>query len=112
MTEAKSSGEPESPRLAKLLEMAQANPRNVMTLYGIAMEYRSLGRLDDCIGTLERLLDVDPGHVPTHQQLGYALTQAGRVDRAREVFRRGIDLARAAGNAKAQDEMAEALAKL
>lgn len=109
-TEACGGGD--SSRLAQLMRLAEANPKNILALYGIAMEYRSMGRREECIGALRRVLEVDPAHVATHQQLGTALAETGRIDEARSVLRQGIEHAMRLGNMKAHGEMSEVLARL
>jgi tetratricopeptide (TPR) repeat protein len=101
---------PDSERLKALLAMVEADPSRSFTWYGIAMEYRSLGRIDDAIAAFRRLLAQDPRYVPAYHQLGLTLRDASRHDEARDTFRRGIELAGQVGNTHAQGEMEETLA--
>ena len=102
----------ESDRLKALLKFAESDPKNSFTWYGIAMEYRSLGRIEDSIATFQKLLALDPRYVPAYHQLGLTLRDAHRTPEAREIFQKGIQMAGEVGNEHAQSEMRETLENL
>jgi tetratricopeptide (TPR) repeat protein len=104
--------QPDSDRLKALLQMANHDPSKSFTWYGIAMEYRSLGRTDDAIATFRKLIAQDPKYVPAYHQCGLTLRDAGRVDEAKQLFREGIEMAGKVGNQHAQGEMQETLDNL
>lgn len=99
----------ESDRLKALRAMAQRDPSRAFTWYGIAMEYRSLGRMDDAVATFRKLIGLDATYVPAYHQLGLTLRDSGRSEEARGAFREGIAVAERAGNGHAAGEMQEAL---
>jgi tetratricopeptide (TPR) repeat protein len=99
----------ESERLKNLLLLAERDPAKGFTWYGIAMEYRSLGRVDDAIATFKKLIGLDPKYVPAYHQMGLTLRDAGRLDEAKAAFREGIGMAEKVGNGHAAGEMQEAL---
>ena len=99
----------ESDRLKALLAMAERDPSKAFTWYGIAMEYRSLGRVDDAVATFRKLIGLDPKYVPAYHQLGLMLRDAGRVPEARAVLTEGVAMAEKVGNGHAAGEMGEAL---
>jgi tetratricopeptide (TPR) repeat protein len=80
--------------------------------YGLAMEYRSLGRHDDALATFERLREADPGYVPMYLMCGQMLQGLGRAEDARAWLSSGIAAARAKGDAHALSELEGALATL
>lgn len=100
---------PESDRLKALLALAERDPAKAFTWYGIAMEYRSLGRVDDAVSTFRKLIGLDPKYVSAYHQLGLMLRDAGRGAEAREVLTEGVAMAERVGNGHAAGEMAEAL---
>ena len=102
----------ESDRLKALLAMAERDPSKAFTWYGIAMEYRSLGRVDDAVATFKKLIGLDPKYVPAYHQLGVMLKDAGREDEARPILREGITMAERVGNGHAAGEMTEVLENL
>lgn len=103
---------PTSDRLNALLAMAQADPAKAFTWYGIAMEYKSLGRPDDAVTTFQKLIQLDPRYVPAYHMLGRLLVELGRTDEARTVLNTGVETARQTGNAHAQGEMEGVLESL
>lgn len=99
----------ESDRLKALLAMAERQPVKPFTWYGIAMEYRSLGRIDDAVATFKKLIGSDPNYVAAYHQLGLMLRDAGRTDEARDALKEGVTIAERVGNGHAAGEMSEAL---
>jgi predicted Zn-dependent protease len=76
---------PESPRLQQIRAMLADDPNDPFLLYGMGMEYVSLGDDDAAIATFERLAREQPGYVPTYLMLGQALhRQARRGDPPRD----------------------------
>jgi tetratricopeptide (TPR) repeat protein len=98
-----------SKRLVALETMAASRP-DTLTLYGLAMEYRSLGRADDAEQAFARLRDHDPAYVPTYHQAGALLLQLGRRDEARAWIEQGIERARQKGDTHALSELQDLLA--
>lgn len=103
MTEARAA------RVAALMQMLSEDPDDTFALYGLAMEHKA----DDALGSAEpllrRLLELEPGHLYGHYQLGDLLIADDRPDEAAGVLREGLDRARAAGDAKAANELAALL---
>ena len=50
-----------SKRLEFLLKMTSSGNEDPFVWYGLAMEYRSLGRFDEALATFEALRGADPG---------------------------------------------------
>jgi tetratricopeptide (TPR) repeat protein len=80
--------------------------------YGLAMEYRSLSRLDEAIATFEQLRARAPEYVPMYLMCGQVLESLGRVEEARSWFGYGIEAAGAKGEGHALSELQSALAAL
>jgi predicted Zn-dependent protease len=100
-----------SKRLAFLLELTSKST-DPFAFYGLAMEYRSLSRLDEAISTFENLRGRSPDYVPMYLMCGQVLESVGRVEEARSWFSSGIEQARAKGDAHALSELQTALAAL
>jgi predicted Zn-dependent protease len=95
--------------LEKLTAAGQADP---FAWYGLAMEYRSLGREDDALRTFETLRSRDPSYVPMYLMAGQMLVRAGRRDEARGWVERGVEQARAKRDDHALSELEGLLAEL
>jgi tetratricopeptide (TPR) repeat protein len=100
-----------SKRLDFLLKVT-AGSEDPFAWYGLAMEYRSLGRLDEALAAFERLRAKTPEYVPMYLMCGQVLEKLGRTDEARAWFYAGIDAARTKGDAHAASELEGALEAL
>lgn len=96
-------------RLEMLEEFARANPGDAFVRYGLAMEYAGLGRHDDALAAFRQLLDTKPDYTAAYYQAGTLLARLNRVDEARAMFARGIEVATRAGDWHAKSELETAL---
>ena len=99
-------------RLAVLEKMTAAGSKDPFAWYGLAMEYSSLGRLEDAVRTFTSLRDMDATYVPMYLMCGTMLAKAGRADDARGWLTEGLDAARAKGDSHAFSELNDAIAAL
>jgi tetratricopeptide (TPR) repeat protein len=108
-------GPPDVPgpdRLALLQQLVQRNPSDPFPRYGLAMELKRLGRLEEACAAFEQLVEGRPDYVPTYLMFGGLLRDLGRRDEAALLLDRGVDAARAAGDDHAASELRAALAEL
>jgi len=101
-----------SKRLLVLEKMTSAGSKDPFAWYGLAMEYSSLGRIDDALRTFSLLRDLDATYVPMYLMCGTMLAKAGRAEEARGWLTQGLDAARAKGDSHAFSELNDALAAL
>ncbi len=95
-----------SERLEELLRFVELMPGDPFPLYGLALEYRSLGKFPEAAETFERLLGAHPGYVPQYLMYGKLLaSELGNVAKARAVLTLGIEKAKQAGNRHALGEL-------
>jgi len=73
--------------------------------YGLAMEFRSVGDVDNAIATFHKVHEVDARYVPAYFMCAQLLAEVGRADEARVEVNRGIEVARAVGDGHALGEM-------
>lgn len=95
--------------LQKFVEMAPSDP---FPLYGLAMEHKSLGNLDEAAEAFERLGRDHPSYVPQYLLYGKLLAERGQRDRARQVLQTGIDAAQRGRNLHALGELRGELEQL
>jgi tetratricopeptide (TPR) repeat protein len=100
-----------SRRLEFLLNLT-AKSADPFAWYGLAMEYRSLSRLEEAVTTFQELRTRAPEYVPMYLMCGQVLEQMGRIEEARSWLASGIEAARAKGDAHALSELQAALAAL
>lgn len=99
-------------RLELLEKMVAAGHNDPFPYYGLALEYRSAGRLEDAVTLFATMRERFASYVPQYLMCGQILSQLGRRDDARAVLSQGISAARAARDAHALGELEGALAGL
>jgi predicted Zn-dependent protease len=99
-------------RLAFLQQHCAAGNGDSFAFYGLAMEYRKEGRVEDAIATFETLKGKDPDYVPMYLMAGQTLIDAGRRDEARHWLEAGQTVARRKSDTHALGELESALASL
>jgi tetratricopeptide (TPR) repeat protein len=101
-----------SKRLMVLEKMTSAGSKDPFAWYGLALEYKSLGRADEAVATFEKLRTLDASYVPQYLMCGSMLLDLGRVDEARAWLDAGVSTARAKGDGHALSELEDALARV
>ncbi len=101
-----------SKRLAVLEKMTSAGSTDPFAWYGLALEYKTLGRPEDAVATFDKLRAIDAGYVPQYLMCGTLLLELGRHDEARTWLTAGAAAARSKGDGHALSEIEDALARL
>jgi tetratricopeptide (TPR) repeat protein len=91
-------------RLNDLIALTQRT-KKPLPWYGLAMEYRGLGRLDDAVTTFRRVHELDPRYVAAYFMCGQVLAEQGKSDEARAELQAGCARAREVGDGHALSEM-------
>jgi tetratricopeptide (TPR) repeat protein len=99
-------------RLAFLEQHCQNPAADSFAFYGLGMEYRKEGRVDDAVATFEKLKAKDPDYVAMYLMAGQTLIDAGRGDEARNWLETGISVAQRKHDSHALGELESALASL
>jgi predicted Zn-dependent protease len=99
-------------RLAFLEQHCASGSADSFAYYGLGMEYRKEGRVEDAIATFERLRAKDAAYVPMYLMAGQTLIDANRPDEARAWLEAGITAAKAKHDSHALGELESALASL
>lgn len=77
-------------RLNTLRELLAADPANTFARYGLAMEHLRSGDLEGAVQEFEAVLTTDPNYSAAYYHGGQTLEKLGRLDQARDLYRRGI----------------------
>ena len=101
-----------SKRLAVLEKMTGGGSTDPFAWYGLAMEYKSLARVEDAVATFGKLRQLDPGYVPQYLMCGTMLLELGRREEARIWLGEGAAAARVKGDSHALSELEDALSRL
>jgi predicted Zn-dependent protease len=97
-----------SKRLAYLEKLTSEGSTDPFAWYGLALEYKTLGRIDDAVRTFETLRKNNPDYVPMFLMCGQMLADAGRPE-ARVWLEAGITVATAKRDSHALGELEAAL---
>ncbi len=100
-----------SKRLAYLEKITSEGSADPFAWYGLALEYKTLGRVDDALRTFASLRSQNPDYVPMFLMCGQMLADAGRPE-AREWLEAGVKVATAKRDSHALGELEAALDSL
>ncbi len=101
-----------SDRLEALKSILARNPGDSLARYGLAMEYIKAGQFEEAVAEFGRLLSVNPDLPYACFHAAQTLEKLSRPADAKEMYRRGLDVAVRLGNAHARDELQAALDQL
>lgn len=99
-------------RLATFRTFIERSPADPFPRYGLAMEHRTRGELADAWTAFAELLEKFPSYVPTYLMAGGTLVSLDRKQEAADIYRRGIEVASAAGDQHARAELESALTEI
>jgi thioredoxin-like negative regulator of GroEL len=92
-----------------LEEFVAQDPDDSFSRYALALELEKESRVEDALPQLREVIARDSSYVAAYHQLGRLLARAGQIEEARDVYRRGLDAAIAAGDQRTGSEIQEAL---
>lgn len=98
----------ESPRLKQLLAFLEDNPKDAFLRFALAKEYEGLGVDDQALATYLQLVESDPSYVGTYYHLGKLYEKQEELDKAFHTYKKGMTVAKAAGDQHALSELAGA----
>jgi tetratricopeptide (TPR) repeat protein len=96
-------------RFDLLKEMLQKDPEDNFLNYALALEYSRQSEVSKAIRIIETILVKDETYLPAYYQLGKLYEQEAMVDKAIDIYKRGIDIAKKDNNLKTMGELTEAL---
>ena len=92
-----------------LEQMIAQDPDNTFARYGLAMEYANAGELTRAVSEFESLLARDENYPAAYYHSGHALEKLGRLDEARDIYRKGIEISTRKGDLHTRSEIEGAL---
>jgi tetratricopeptide (TPR) repeat protein len=96
-------------RLEVLRSMVEQNPADGFSRYGLAMEYVNLGELPTAVEQFRLLLEHNPNYAAAYFHGGQTLEKLGRIEEAKAIYSKGIDVTAATGDAHTRSELQAAL---
>ena len=101
-----------SARLEQLKAFLAKTPKEPFILFAIAKEYEKLQQLPDALQYYEQLRQDSPNYVGTYYHLGKLLEQLGKEKEAFFTYKKGMEIAKAAGDNHSLSELAGAKMEL
>ena len=98
-----------SNRIDILKNMVEQNPSDAFARYGLAMEHAKSGNLDQAVAEYRALLGHNPNYAAAYFHGGQALEKLGRVEEAREMYEKGVEVTSRTGDGHARSELQAAL---
>lgn len=99
-------------RIASFRSFISKSPTDPFPRYGLAMEHKNRGELDEACTVFAELMQQFPDYVPTYLMAGGTLVSLGRKAEAAETYRKGIEVATRRGDQHARRELEAALAEV
>ena len=99
-------------RLDVLKQMVDQAPGNSFARYGLAMEYANSGKPEEAVSEFRVLLDNDENYTAAYYHAGQALEKLGRVQDARAMYERGVEICRRKGDEHTRSEIEAAMSLL
>ncbi len=96
-------------RLEVLRSMVEQNPADGFTRYGLAMEYVNTGDLPGAVEQFHLLLEHNPTYAAAYFHGGQTLEKLGRIEEAKAIYNKGIEVTTATGDAHTRSELQGAL---
>lgn len=79
-----------SSRIEALKQLLAQDPASTFARYGLAMEFMKSGELEAAVAEFEAVAVTDPGYSAAYFHGGQAMEKLGRIDDARDLYRRGL----------------------
>jgi tetratricopeptide (TPR) repeat protein len=92
--------------------MVAQDPANSFARYGLAMELAKTGDLVGAVSEFQALLATNPDYAAAYYHGGQTLEKLGRLDEARVVYEKGINVTSRIGDAHTRGEIEAALSLL
>ena len=98
-----------SDRLTQLRKMLDREPNDTFLLYGLALEYKKAGDLDQALEYLLKVTSIDPGYCYAYHQRGMIYEARADIPSAKQAYADGIAAATKKGDSHAREEISAAL---
>ena len=99
-------------RIAKLKEFLIANPADSFVQHALALEYIKLGDDEGARRLFEEILNREPGYIGSYYHLGKLLERIDSTEEAINVYEKGMEEAKKAGDNPAFGELRGAYEEL
>jgi Tfp pilus assembly protein PilF len=99
-------------RIARLVQLLQENPNDSFVQHALALEHIKLGKDAEARKIFEQLLAQNPGYVGSYYHLARLLERNKETEAAINVYEKGMEEAKKAGDNHAYGELRGAYEEL
>ena len=99
-------------RLKALIDFYNKDPKDSFVIYGIALEYAALKNYAKAEEFFNNLLTHDPDYVAGYMQYAQLKININEINKAKELYEKGIHVAKKVGDNRSSKEMEEFLDEL
>ena len=99
----------DNPRIEALQSMLAQDPDNIFPRYGLAMEYARTGQLEEASAEFKKLLEANENYAAGYFHGGQTLEKLGRIEEAKALYERGIEVTTKSNDAHTRAELQGAL---
>ena len=99
-------------RLESLFNLLKKEPNDSFLLYAVALEYLSAGNYEEAEKYFKSLLTNDSKYVPAYMQYAQLKEKQDEIGSAKDLYKRGIQIAKETGDKHAAKEMEDFLDEL
>ncbi len=89
--------------------MLAQDPSNALARYGVALELANSGQLADAVDEFNALLSSNPNYAAGYFHAGQTLEKLDRLEDARAMYERGIEVTTRSGDGHTRSELQAAL---
>jgi Flp pilus assembly protein TadD len=86
-------------------QIAEKFPDDPVALYGLGDAYLADGQFENAIQTFQKIIQLKSDYTAAYRELGKALAKAGEIDEAKEIYKKGMDVAQQTGELQTGKEM-------
>lgn len=96
-------------RLEQLQQMLLQEPNDEFLQYAIAMEYFSVNDFEKALNGLKAILNANPDYLAAYYQMGKCYEELKQFENAKDIYKKGIEVAKKQNKNKTLNELNEAL---
>ena len=96
-------------RLEQLQQMLLQEPNDEFLKYAIAMEYFSVNDFEKALNGLKAILNANPDYLAAYYQMGKCYEELKQFENAKDIYKKGIEVAKKQNKNKTLNELNEAL---
>ncbi len=92
-------------RLEMIKQIAEKFPDDPVALYGLGDAYMADGQFENAIQAFQKIIQLKANYTAAYRELGKALAKAGKIEEAKEIYKKGMDVAQLTGELQTGKEM-------